>query len=208
MNIKILINKTFKIILLITLCTFLIVWCVYFLYGISDPVEKTLSITVGFFGGFATLGAAYIAANLFNDWKDQHNTSIISEHAKKAFNLIHNERNIIYEIGLYLKDIEYIDQYNIFSYRNELKEKFKKLGFIYNTNREDLNEFVKLTENSEFYSKYLNYGNFLNTFKENINIERIDKNTNTLKNTEEFIKKANFLNNELLDELKKYIFVV
>lgn len=39
----------------------------------QQPLKDALSITASFFGGFATLTAAYIASKLFNDWKMQHN---------------------------------------------------------------------------------------------------------------------------------------
>lgn len=113
MNIKILINKTFRIILLITLCTFLIVWCVYFLYGISDPVEKTLSITVGFFSSFSTLGAAYIAANLFNDWKSHQRYLNKKDFSKSLKTLIYRVDKAIYNYRDKLADIRIIDKTEI-----------------------------------------------------------------------------------------------
>ena len=37
----------------------------------TQPLKDALSITASFFGGLATLTAAYIASRLFNDWKEQ-----------------------------------------------------------------------------------------------------------------------------------------
>ena len=37
----------------------------------QQPLKDSLSITASFFGGFATLTAAYIASRLFNDWRDE-----------------------------------------------------------------------------------------------------------------------------------------
>ncbi|WP_288497396.1 hypothetical protein [uncultured Acinetobacter sp.] len=45
----------------------------------SYPLKESLSITASFFGGFATLTAAYIASRLFNDWKDQTRFEINKE---------------------------------------------------------------------------------------------------------------------------------
>lgn len=76
MNTKELIKNTFGAVLALTIIIFVIVFIAYGCSGINDHLKETLTITIGFFGGFATLGAAYIAANLFNDWGVQHNKSI------------------------------------------------------------------------------------------------------------------------------------
>lgn len=117
MNIKILINKTFRIILLITLCTFLIVWCVYLLNNVSEPIEKTLSTTVGFFGGFATLGAAYIATGVFNSWKDQHNKNLESAILLEYLKTIDMIREVIlpYYYGLKVYSIKELNNRNLFN---------------------------------------------------------------------------------------------
>lgn len=65
MNIKELIKNTFGVILALTIMVFVIV---YSCFGTGEKLKETLTITIGFFGGFATLGAAYIAACLFNGW--------------------------------------------------------------------------------------------------------------------------------------------
>ena len=43
------------------------------------PLKEALSITASFFGGFATLTAAYIASKLFNDWRDEQTYLLIKE---------------------------------------------------------------------------------------------------------------------------------
>lgn len=44
----------------------------------DQPLKDSLAITASFFGGFATLTAAYIGSLLFNKWQDQHNKNIES----------------------------------------------------------------------------------------------------------------------------------
>lgn len=39
--------------------------------NLAETVKESFSLTASFFGGIATLAAAYIATILFNDWKDQ-----------------------------------------------------------------------------------------------------------------------------------------
>lgn len=45
----------------------------------DQPLKDALAITASFFGGFATLTAAYVASRLFNDWREQKKYDIISQ---------------------------------------------------------------------------------------------------------------------------------
>lgn len=61
----------------------------YFIFknwGDVTAVKDSLSIISGIFGGLATLGAAVIAANLFNDWRDQHNKSVKNQFSIETYN--------------------------------------------------------------------------------------------------------------------------
>lgn len=52
---------------------------IFYLFGGKDgALKEVLSMTASFFGGIATLVAAYIATQLFNDWKDQEKYRITS----------------------------------------------------------------------------------------------------------------------------------
>lgn len=54
----------------------------------SYPLKESLSITASFFGGFATLTAAYIASKMYVDWKKPHDLNIETEHKKEILKLI------------------------------------------------------------------------------------------------------------------------
>lgn len=60
----------------------------YFYWGDATAVKDSLATIAGFFGGFATLGAAVIAAYLFNDWKEQERVTFIRNIAHETANLI------------------------------------------------------------------------------------------------------------------------
>lgn len=49
-----------------------------FLFYLYGDLKDALSDAASFFGGIATLVAAYVATELFNDWRDQHNKNIES----------------------------------------------------------------------------------------------------------------------------------
>lgn len=54
----------------------------------KQPLRDSLSITASFFGGFATLTAAYIASKLFNDWRDQFKLELKSKYCKEILDSI------------------------------------------------------------------------------------------------------------------------
>lgn len=60
----------------------------YFYWGDATAVKDSLSTIAGFFGGFATLGAAVIAAYLFNDWREQERITFIRNIAHETASLI------------------------------------------------------------------------------------------------------------------------
>ncbi|RZG64531.1 MULTISPECIES: hypothetical protein [Acinetobacter] len=86
MGAKKLIENTFGTVLALTIVTFVVVFIAYGCSGVEDQLKETLTITIGFFGGFATLGAAFIAAYLFNDWRDQSIAELKSQRCLKINN--------------------------------------------------------------------------------------------------------------------------
>ncbi|WP_461313917.1 hypothetical protein [Acinetobacter sp. GN11] len=71
--------------LLIDVCFWIISICIIFFFftlllyshnTIDNPLKEAWSLTIGILSALTTIGAAIIAAYLFNDWKVQHNKSI------------------------------------------------------------------------------------------------------------------------------------
>lgn len=101
-NTKELIENTFRSVAVLTIIVFVLVFIVYGCLGVHEQLKEALTVTVGCFGGFATLGAAFIAANLFNNWQDVQDGSNRSEHAKSTLrNLIHLQSTLDY----YLEEV-------------------------------------------------------------------------------------------------------
>lgn len=79
------------VILATTLATIFLFVIIFYLYGGgSDALKDALSMTASFFGGITTLVAAYVATQLFNDWREQHNKMILANEAKAAFKKLSN----------------------------------------------------------------------------------------------------------------------
>lgn len=76
MNANNLIKNTLGIVLALAIIFFVVVFIWFGCAGIKDHLKETLTLTISFFGGLATLSAACVAIYLFNDWRDQHNAGI------------------------------------------------------------------------------------------------------------------------------------
>ncbi|MFW1841950.1 hypothetical protein ACG9YY_03130 [Acinetobacter pittii] len=104
---------------------------IFFLYShnnINDPLKESFSLTISLFSALATLGAAIIAARLFQNWKTQHSFTeqikILSEmldtvnevqdrlgDARNYRNLVHILMDMDYEKDLnsqYMQQLEKI----------------------------------------------------------------------------------------------------
>lgn len=89
------------ILLLLLICIFGIL---YFYWGNSKAIQDSLSTTGSIFGAIATLGAAGIAAYLFNDWREEHNHNLKSNILLEYLNRL----DILEEVSTrYLRTIKY-----------------------------------------------------------------------------------------------------
>lgn len=95
MNIKDIAQTTIFICFLITVPVFAFA---YFLYSntrleLEEVFDKSFGAAFGFFGGAATLAAAYIATKLFNDWRIQanHDTKKEQIHKIQSINSLLND---------------------------------------------------------------------------------------------------------------------
>ncbi|WP_151964152.1 hypothetical protein [Acinetobacter oleivorans] len=66
-----LINACFWVIS-ISIIFFFFILFLYSHNNINDPLKESFSLTISLFSALATLGAAIIAARLFQNWKTQH----------------------------------------------------------------------------------------------------------------------------------------
>ncbi|ENV16440.1 hypothetical protein [Acinetobacter guillouiae] len=127
------------------------------------PLKEALSITASFFGGFATLTAAYIASRLFNDWrleKDHDTKAIYLNNAIQKLSEIHsnliasrNNANNLMKIknNLILKT----------DYINQLSISHKKTLILLHA---DLVVVSKLFDKQELIDSYFIYDKFINVF--------------------------------------------
>lgn len=83
------INKHISTVIWVTvaLSIIIIVGCIVILGigGEDKPVSEGISMFGDYFGGITTLAAAYIAAQLFNDWRLQHNHNSLKDVATNIY---------------------------------------------------------------------------------------------------------------------------
>lgn len=152
--------------------------------NIQDPLKEAWSITFSSLSALATIGAAIIAANLFNDWKDQHNKTILAPEAIELYKLINSDLEISAEyITLIKKNINKNLQPSI---AVEIFEKFGEFVEIRGKRTIDLIYFATLAKNEkipklihEYVScvdKQLNYLNPIMHRNQIIDQNFLDKN--------------------------------
>lgn len=201
--------------------------CIYLFAGIlwfyvsADAECKTLSLlkdslstTSGFFGGIATLVAAYIASRLFNDWKEQHNKQVLATEAKENFKLLHKERDLIHELKFICEDIYLGKSTKKVSWYSFADDFQKHLLCLFNENKDLMSSFCFLSQGQDIYKLMKNYHNEISKVAKILDENRSQNYSYTTFFTSEtvidvlnWIKEIESKNGEVLDELKKYIFV-
>ncbi|WP_180119686.1 hypothetical protein [Acinetobacter sp. YH12086] len=82
--------------------------------GFSEVLDKSFSVSIGFFGGAATLTAAYIASLLFNDWREMKKNEIqvnyvlvIKKQVQDILNRINSNRTQFYKWKIKIRRKEF-----------------------------------------------------------------------------------------------------
>ena len=132
MNTKELIRSTFGTVAVLTIAISVIVFIAYGYTDVEGQLKETLTITIGVFGGSATLGAAFIAANLFNDWKEQHNKQVENQLILTIVNNFNKLDNLMTVPWFELFDLHKLNQQEVDRYFNQFRNNIGniKLAFL------------------------------------------------------------------------------
>ena len=193
--------------------TFIIIVVIFFINGPIQqnhphpflfPLKEAISTTGDYFGGIAALGAACLAAQLFNDWRVQadHQTkkeliikiqAIDTDIKNYIFDNVEklNEMNVMYKTqpeGLPPKHIEYLkDLYRLHNYLlrylMDLKIEVQNFGFVMNETElaeRSIATIIKIEEALE---------NFFKPIKENSRSIDSGFYHYTIKNYQEYVSK-------------------
>ncbi|WP_088458347.1 hypothetical protein [Acinetobacter soli] len=132
---------------------FSIFYILYFHWGESKFIQDSLSTTGSIFSAVATLGAAGVAAYLFNDWKDEHNKIIESNSASELINLIIQIKVQLRLMNILLEDSEE-DNQMINIEISKIIDNFKNNNQFFQEKMEFFNLLIK--------KEFKKYENFLN----------------------------------------------
>ncbi|EMY6268291.1 TPA: hypothetical protein JI044_11565 [Acinetobacter baumannii] len=153
----------------------------------------------------ATIFASIIAVYIYYGWKKQHNKSIIANEAKDAFTRIHKERSIIHEIRFLLMSIDDYSHSRLPILKDKVIEKIKDLEATNHFNAQPTDGLINLVEGSKLYDLIICYNNHLGTFK-NFDRAKMSCDFNIYVEITSFVIRAEKLNQDVLQELKTYIF--
>lgn len=126
---------SFAVSLVISFLFLLITFWIFYSYSWSAEAAKdALSTTGSFYGAAATLGAAIIAAYLFNDWRDQHKAGFYAAECKEIL----NEYRAFIQCAQKLKGIEI--KLKDIMYPFEDKTKIKHASFLTTQEKSKIND--------------------------------------------------------------------
>lgn len=213
-KIKSLLINTFGTISYLIVIFFFVTFILFLHNDVEESLKESWSVSVSFLSVLATLGTAIIAANLFNDWRDQHNKQVLAYEAKENFMLIHKERDIIHKLKFTCIDIsqgksnKYITWYSFSeSFEKELLEQFNK-------NKDTMTSFCFLAHEQSIYNLLLEYRSEIEVITKLLIKKKNEPYSNFASITKEdainileLLKVMETKNGNVLTELKTYIFV-
>lgn len=83
-------------IILLSACFFLVVLGIFIKDKVQQPFKETLTLTLSFLSALATIGAAIIAARIFQTWKTQHS---YIEQNKLLVEMVETVSNLLSALG-------------------------------------------------------------------------------------------------------------
>lgn len=141
----------------IFLVTYILFWVLFLCLDSPNAAREAINILGSYFGGVATLWAAFIAAYLFNNWRDENKAVFI----QKFYYDLRGEVFLLYESYLKLKT--FLLDPNNRTLSKDYYDQFYKLesDFLLKADYTEqiLNDFIYMlkSESHPSYSKYTSY---------------------------------------------------
>lgn len=167
---------------IITIFLFFVMWIGFPAENPKNSFKDALGFASNLFGGLATLGAAIIAAYLFNDWREQHNKQIINTFGLKVYEKYLKFEDALYSAHNTLSDLKveidkdrstgsfYLGETALKKYQNHISPCLEKLDLIsgnFNFFLEALRGY-RIVADQEIYDEYIHLfvGKFITARKE------------------------------------------
>ena len=208
MKFKLLIIQLCVIVFILAILFFSVTWINIHLQNRIDSFKEAMVLTISFLGPVSTIFAAIVATFLFNDWKEQHNKTVIANEAKTAFNLICDERHLLNDLKRKLPNFKNQEPKIYFTVNDdEAHNIFKDLLANLEESRSKLYEFVKLIEGKSIFNEISAYRDEIqNLNKKIINWREAIKNCDEVYDEyESSLQNIINLNNTILESLRAFI---
>lgn len=124
-----------------------------FLFYLYGDLKDALSDTASFFGGIATLVAAYIATQLFNDWRISHNKNMDAQLCMKVINSIYDCDLTLLRINSFF--VDYLNSPNKVFYEQEFDINLGKLRDVIDIMASSLSILGHIIPKNEYNQKIL-----------------------------------------------------
>lgn len=177
MKIKSSICRIFILSFVSLLFLFSFLWIIFDFNKSPNSLKDTWTILSSLFGGYATLIAAYVATQLFNDWRDSHNANIKNNLIEKVLNSCDLHEANIFKNAENLASVKAKLVHEIKSNKNLIY----RLNFKSKNNHEEILSIVHDCHSSFLWGKNIIWKHLLcleneDYFKEKINIKEISTN--------------------------------
>lgn len=133
---------------------FFFIYILYLHNEVPEALKEAWSASLSFLSVLATLGAAYIASKLFNDWKDAHNKNINSQLCMKIYDFVDQANLELMGINGYLADYYTLTTSDKEKYKDELKVHARKLLYLKDTSLIKLTNIGYFIDKNEYDLKY------------------------------------------------------
>lgn len=153
-NTRSIVANTLSIVFVTSLFVLAFTWIIFDYTESSKSLKDAWDITGSFFGGITTLVAAYIATQLFNDWRDQHNKSVDSQFCMKIYDFIDFANLELVVISGFLRDYYTLDGYHKEKYKDELRLHARRLLNLKDTSMVKLSNIGYFIDQNEYELKY------------------------------------------------------
>jgi len=152
-NTRSIVANTLSIVFVTSLFVLAFTWIIFDYTESSKSLKDAWDITGSFFGGITTLVAAYIATQLFNDWRDQHNKNIDAQLCMKVISSVYDCDLALLRINSFL--VDYLKSTNKVFYEQEFNINLDKLRDVIDTMASSLSILGHIIPKNEYNQKIL-----------------------------------------------------
>lgn len=198
----------------ISIVVFFFTLWLYSFNNINDALKESWTIAFSCVSALTTIGAAIIAAYLFNDWKEQHNKQVIATEAKEVFRIFHYQRDSLHNFKFKYSDclVKENNPKKLF-WRSEADSFEQKFLNVFNKDQNNLTAFCFLTEGHDVFEIMGKYRKEVSKLASLLSDKRAKSfsdttilNQNEITELLNHIKDIEKVNAKLLNQLKTYIF--